>query len=344
MLRVVFTLDYELYGNGSGRLRELVYEPGERLREVFHRWNARFVNFVEVAEFQKIEQRGTDDAISLVTRQIRELYEEGFEVGIHLHPQWFNATYSNGGWVLDYSEYNLCTLPQPRIAAIVDQALEYLRGVLAQPQFTPLSFRAGNWLFQPTAAAAGVLAAKGFKLDSSVFKGGLQHKHALDYRPALRNGYYWPFSHNVNRADPAGPWIEIPVYAEMVPFWRMLTGKRVGLQTRGGTSTQQTAGHRLQRLRDYLRPRYPLKLDFCRMTLAEMTRMMDRLALEDRQEPGALRPIVAIGHTKDLIDIDAVSDFLGYLRDHEIPVSTFEDIYPSLLGAQVTPRESALSA
>ena len=85
MIDCIFTLDYEIYGNGTGTLKDLVYEPADRLRDVFRKWGARFVNFVEVAEFEKIEACGTDSAIELVRRQVGELYREGFEVVLFLH-------------------------------------------------------------------------------------------------------------------------------------------------------------------------------------------------------------------------------------------------------------------
>src|SRR5271167_1017965 len=114
MIECVFTLDYEIYGNGTGSLNDLVYEPAERLRNIFRKWNARFVNFVEVAEFERIEERRTDPAIDAVKDQIRRLYQEGFETALHLHPQWYNARFEQGQWILDYQEYNLCTLPRTR--------------------------------------------------------------------------------------------------------------------------------------------------------------------------------------------------------------------------------------
>lgn len=329
MIECVFTIDYEIYGNGTGALKDLVYEPAARLREVFRKRNARFVTFVEVAELEKIEACGTDRAIDLVKRQIRDLYEDGFEVGLHLHPQWCNARYDQERWHLDYSEYNLCTLPRERVVQIVERSTDYLRHVLDKHRFTPLSFRAGNWLFQPTQTAAGVLGEKGIKIDSSLFKGGLQHTHKLDYRRALRNGYYWPFNCDVTEPDRAGPWIEIPIYSEMVPFWRMLTAKRIGLQNRGGFVGRK--GQRLKRVLDLLRFRYPLKFDFCRMTLNELTSMMGRVIREDRAEPTVYRPVVAIGHTKDLIDLQTVDSFLSFLQVNRIAVSTFEGIYPRLL-------------
>ena len=328
MIEFLFTIDYEIYGNGTGLLEDLVYEPARRLTEIFQNWNARFVAFVEVAEFEKIETCGTDPGIDLVKQQIQEFYRHGFEVALHLHPQWCNARYERGAWVLDYSEYNLCTLPRRRIAEIVEHSLSYLRHVVNRSDFTPLSFRAGNWLFQPTHTAASVLAEKGIRIDSSVFKGGLQHHHRLDYRPALNNSYYWPFEHDVNLPDAGGPWIEVPIYTDMVPFWQMATSKRLSM--RNGGATSQSIRQQWSLIRDRLRLRYPLKLDFCRMTLSELTSMMDRIIREDQEDPEMFRPVVAIGHTKDLTDFDTVDAFLSFLKTNRIAISTFPDVYPKL--------------
>jgi hypothetical protein len=326
MIECIFTLDYEIYGDGTGALNELVYEPAKQLRDIFRKWNARFVNFVEVAEFDKIDACGTDPCIDLVKRQIKEFYQEGFEIALHLHPQWWNAQYDQGKWCLDASEYNLCTLPRTRIAQIVEGSLDYLRHVIDRRDFTPLSFRAGNWLFQPTQTAASVLAENGVRIDSSVFKGGLQRNHSLDYRRALQNGYYWPFDSDVTQPDPRGSWIEVPVYTEMVPFWKMPTTKRMGFN-KGLSIAGQGARQKLNRVFDFARFRYPLKLDFCRMTLHELTSMVSRVIRKDQKDPALYRPLVAIGHTKDLKDPQTVNDFLSFLRAKGIAVSTLEDIY-----------------
>jgi poly-beta-1,6-N-acetyl-D-glucosamine synthase len=330
MIDCIFTLDYEVYGDGTGSLIELVHEPARRLKDLFQSYDARFVAFVEIMEFEKFEAYGADPAVDLAKKQINEFYRDGFEIGLHLHPQWSNARFDRGKWSLDLTEYNLCTLPRTRIREIVGGSLAYLRHVVGQPQFTPLSFRAGNWLFQPTETAASVLAENGIRLDSSVFKGGLQRNHRLDYRPALRNGYYWPFSRDVNVPDPTGPWIEVPVYADMVPPWKMRTAKRMAFSNRYGATSQSTS-QKLTRTFDFLRFQYPLKLDFCRMTLSEMTSMVERIIQEDQKEPELYKPIVAIGHTKDLTDFSTVDAFLAFLRAKKIEVSTFETVYPKLL-------------
>jgi hypothetical protein len=337
MINCIFTLDYEIYGNGTGSLNELVYEPTERLLQVFEKWDARFVNYVEVSEFESIEQAGTDPAIEQVKRQVKDMHRRGHEIALHLHPQWYNARFEQGHWELDYSEYNLCTLPRPRIAEIVDRGVSYLGYLVDERQFGPISFRAGNWLFQPTRYAAQELSRRGLRIDSSVFKGGLQRNHRLDYRPAKKNGYYWTFSSDVNVPDPQGEWIELPIYAEMVAPWKMATSKRMGMGT-SPASTQSSAqkrpraslSSRVNRALDFLRPGYPLKFDFCRMTLPELTSMMERVISLDRHDPETLKPIVSIGHSKDLNDLETVDSFLGFLRAKNIPVVTFENIFSSV--------------
>jgi hypothetical protein len=60
--------------------------------------------------------------------------------------------------------------------------------------------------------------------------------------------------------------------------------------------------------------------------------MVERVIRKDRDEPELYRPLVAIGHTKDLVDLQTVDDFLSFLSSKGIAVSTFADIYPRLLG------------
>lgn len=331
MIECVFTIDYEIYGNGEGSLRELVLEPAEKLKILFRKHNARFVVFVEAAELEIIESKGTDEAIDDVKQQIRQFHKDGFELGLHLHPQWYNASHGNGSWQLDYGEYNLCSLPRERIVEIIERSIGYLRGLLAVKDFAPLSFRAGNWLFQPTQPTASVLAERGIKIDSSVFKGGIRHQHGLDYRPARRNGYFWPFRNDVNTADPQGTLIEFPTYTKMVPPWEILSFNRISLERKSSTRSSRRTD-KIYRILDFLRLCHPMKLDFCRLTTKELVGMFEKEIEKDRKSPGLFRPIVAIGHTKELVDFKTVEAFLSYLRGKSIPVSTFSDLLDKIKG------------
>lgn len=321
MVECVFTLDYEIYGNGEGSLRDLVVDPTRRLAELFQQFGAPFVVFAEAVEFGKMEEAQSDSAIVTVGAQLRELRAAGHEIALHLHPWWANARLEGGHWCLDWSERNVCTLEPDRVEAIVSEAIRYLRDVLDDPRFTPVSFRSGLWVMQPTAVIANVLAQHGVRVDSSVFKGGRIHALGLDYRPALENDGFWRFGADVNVPDSHGPLWEIPIHTQMVPFWRMLGRKRLKLQRKVPSATQ---GAPLpHRWRDFCRFRYPRKLDFCRMTFEEMREAIEGVLKEGPVRRGERRLVVAIGHSKDFVDSGALLRFLDFLQQRAVTVTTF---------------------
>jgi hypothetical protein len=324
MIECIFTIDYEIYGNGKGSLRDLVYEPTNRLMSVFMERQASFVVFAEALEFMKIEEHRSDEGIGRVREQLHELLEKGFEIGLHLHPWWWNAKRANGDWHLEWTERNLCEMPEQRIDDVVRSSIEYLRVATGQPGFVPLSFRGGLWLIQPTATMAKVLAKYGLQVDSSVFKGGRIQDVGVDYRPAMRNGYYWRFEADVNSVDPKGALLEVPIHTELVPFWKMISGKRLSLHRKvPGNGNGAPLGNRLG---DFARFRYPRKLDFCRMSLHEMCSVMNALLKHDKESPEVYKPVVAIGHSKDLVDFDAIREFLKYLGQNGIAVADFRQV------------------
>lgn len=330
MVECVFTLDYEIYGNGRGSLEKAVREPAARLSDAFAKYRAPMVVFVEAAEMEMIEAAGSDAASGAVRTQIAGLARDGHEIGLHMHPQWYRGSLSPDGWRLDQAEYNLGSLPEERIDELVGWAVAWLERAVDLPDYAPFSFRAGNWLFQPSAVLARVLAGRGLRLDSSVFKGGLQRRLGLDYRPALANGYHWRFSDDINRPDSDGVLMEVPIHARMVPFWKMLTSRRVGLQSRMPSGEGSGGGSRLARLRDFMRPTYPQKLDFCRLEPKEFRAMIEVELSKDARKPGEARPLVAIGHTKDLTDTATVDSALRFLADRGVRVTTLRGLAGSL--------------
>jgi peptidoglycan/xylan/chitin deacetylase (PgdA/CDA1 family) len=321
MIECVFTLDYEIYGNGEGSVRDLVLDPTRQLAALFQEFGVPLVVFAEAVEFARMEETRSDPDAVRVCAQLRELRDAGHEIALHLHPWWVNARYEDRHWCLDWSERNICILEPERVEAIVSSAIRYLRDALKDPRFTPLSFRSGLWIMQPTTVIASVLARHGVRVDSSVFKGGRVHALGLDYRPALRNGGFWRFRDDVNVPDQHGALWEIPIHTQMVPFWQMLGSKRLKVQRKVPRSSRGTPLPR--RWRDFLRFRYPQKLDFCRMTFDEMRAVIEGVLKEGQGRRGERRLVVAIGHSKDLVDFEAIQFFLEFLQERAVAVTTF---------------------
>ena len=321
MTECVFTLDYEIYGSGEGSLRDLVIDPTQRLGELFREFDVPFVVFTEAVEFAKMEEANSDRDSNNLRSQLRELHAAGHEIALHLHPWWANAQYESGRWQLDWNEINIATLKPARIDEIVSKAIQYLRDALADPTFTPHSFRSGLLAMQPTADVASVLARNGLQVDSSFFTGGRVRHLGLDYRRHQENGGYWRFDRDIRVSDPQGALLEIPIHTELVPFWKMLGRKRLKLQKSTQRSTQGTPlPHDWS---DFLRFRYPRKLDFCRMTFDEMRETTEAFLLKTKSRPEARSVMVAIGHSKDFVDSDSTRRFLTFLQDRSISVTTF---------------------
>lgn len=319
MIDFIFTLDYEIYGNGVGSLRDLVLDPTQRIAEIFRDFGAPFVIFAEAVELAKIDEAQSDPGSAAVREQLRELRAAGHEIALHLHPWWANARYESGRWQLDWNERNLGTLPPERLEAIVAAGIDYLRSALGDPDFTPVAFRAGQWLFQPSAGVTQVLVEHDVRLDSSVFKGGRMRGLGLDYRPAAANDAFWRFADDVNVPDSDGQLWEIPIHTEMVPFWRMLRPKRLQLQHKTRNASQ---GSPLPRdWRDFVRFRYPRKLDFCRMSFEEMRQAAEGSLANPCN--GCHNIVVAIGHSKDFLESNDIRRFLAFLRERALNVTTF---------------------
>ena len=60
---------------------------------------------------------------------------------------------------------------------------------------------------------------------------------------------------------------------------------------------------------------------------SEMTSMLEDVLRKDERDPGTYRPLVAIGHSKDLEDFDTIERLLDWLRLRDVPVTTLESAY-----------------
>ena len=56
MLRIIFTLDYEIHGNGDGSPLALMVEPTNRLFNLFDEYGAKLTIMADVAEILKFKE------------------------------------------------------------------------------------------------------------------------------------------------------------------------------------------------------------------------------------------------------------------------------------------------
>ena len=359
MFRVLFTLDYEIHGNGYGSPRTLMVEPTARLMALFSRYGARLTVMADVAEILRFkrhyDETGTDYFhYESICAQLREAVRGGHDVQLHLHPSYYNSHFAGDHLEQDFAEYDLARLPPQRLTQIVREGKDWLETLLrpVDPHYRCCAFRAANWSMNPSRGIVDALVDNGIALDSSVFKYGKRSGMVnFDYTTAHSDLVPWPVNSNdVCQRDPGGRLFEFPIYCEEQPAWRFLTATRLyrvlvgklnplpkdeydGASQSPGASSSALP---LDALRRLFFEKHAWKLDFnqCsgRQLIAAARRIEQRYgnATEDL-------PVVLIGHSKIFTGVNerSLEPFLRFVasKRQSFAFGTFRDFDPMRFAA-----------
>ncbi len=337
--KLLFTLDYEIHGNGDGNPQALMVEPTYRLMNVLEEYKQHLVIMADVAEilcFRRYrEQTGRDDFhVAEIEEQLRDAVRRGHDVQLHIHSSYFRAKWDGKHFDQCIEDYNMAALPIKRIREMVGECVGYLEALLrpVRADYKVWLFRAANWSMMPTPALYQVLTEYGITHDTSVYKGGCQGGSVCyDYRTAYDNLLpYKASAKNINDYDPAGAITELPIYTEMRPFYdfvspirlyRMLRAKlhrhkkpEQVKQEKGYVNIADKNDNRRLSLRSFF-TLSPLKMDFNQLRSRQLIRMMQHIearlaamdngknSVVDNSETDGCKvfPIILIGHSKTFI-------------------------------------------
>ena len=321
MLTVIFTLDYEIHGNGEGDPDSLMVEPTRRMLDLFDRHGAKLTIMADVAEILKFkeykERMGRDDyCFSAIEDQLRDAIRRGHDVQLHLHTSYLNARYEGGHWAQDWSEYNFASLPFERMNEVVRIGKQYLENLLqpVDPAYECNAFRAANWAVSPSGNVVRALVNNRIRIDTSVFKYGRREGIvSFDYSNADSNLVPWPVDEDdICRRNSQGQLIEVPIYCERRWIGVFLTPDRVRrvLMTKGhsikneyhngdvAATPRQTLASRFVKRFITLFQGHAWKADFNQCTAGQLSRALTRAA-QAHDPKGCKRiPFVLIGHSK----------------------------------------------
>ena len=223
MIQVIFTLDYEIHGNGDGNPKRLMVEPTDRLLRLFDEYGAKLTIMADVAEILKFkeykDQYGRDDyCYEEIINQLRDAIKRGHDVQLHLHSSYFNAWHDGQRWVQDWSEYDFARLPYERMDWMVKVSKNYLETIIREinPTYRCIAFRAANWSVCPANNVARALINNGIKIDTSVFKYGQREGIVgFDYTHAHSQAEPWRVREDDFCVAGGGAELwEFPIYSE----------------------------------------------------------------------------------------------------------------------------------
>jgi hypothetical protein len=335
MLKAVFTLDYEIHGNGQGCPHALMVETTDRMLRQFDAFGAKLTIMADVAEILKFKQyadeHGRDDYhYNKIADQLRRAIRGGHDVQLHIHASYFNAKHENGSWTQDWSEYDFAGLKPERLNEIVALGKNYLESLLhpVNPAYRCNVFRAANWSVSPSKNVVRALAANGFTMETSVFKYGVRRGLVnFDYSNAHDNLVPWRASEDdLCRPDPEGRLFEFPIYSENRRIGAFLTPMRIHRACvsrlhrfpkdgSGPAASGKTAARRgpLQKI-GWALGKHAWKADFNQCSGRQLIRALER-AEAVHAGNAAVLPFVLIGHSKLFTGMNerSLKPFLAYV-------------------------------
>lgn len=343
MVHVIFTLDYEIHGNGEGDPYALMVEPTARMMNQFDKYGAKLTIMADVAEILRFKDyydtTGRDSFhYCEIASQLQDAIRRGHDVQLHLHPGYFNAKLEGKQWVQDWSEYNFATLPFDRMSLMLREGKNYLENLLrpVKPSYECYAFRAANWAAQPSQNLIRALLANNFRIETSVFKHGIRKGLVeFDYSTAPSSIRQWRASdHEICTENTSnGRLWEYPIYSKLRPIHSFITPMRcyraiLGRlhKVRNPEFTASTRNNNMAFLSSaftlmcQLTKRHPWKADFNQCTGRQLACALNPILEKDTNSfQNAL--FLLIGHSKLYTPLNALVLTPLFLRIQESPDS-----------------------
>ena len=227
-MNLVITFDYELFGDGSGNIFNHMINPTNEILEICDEFNVKTTIFFEVIEYLVIKKEWDSgnfmgykkNPIKAIEDQLISAAISGHDIQLHIHPQWTNARYIDGNWLVDFSRWRLSDFKSignytiDSLLRVGKQTIEnLLKPYISDYECTIL--RAGAYNILPSSEIHRAMVKAGLKFDSSVYPGGFQKGELskYNYTNTSVNLDYWNVNPNDFSIEGNSNIIEIPIFA-----------------------------------------------------------------------------------------------------------------------------------
>jgi len=336
---LILTVDYELFGDGSGCFEHCVVNPAAQMASISDACDAPLTVFAEVLEIDAALKHGGAVAKGAegAERQLVELWKQGHDVQLHIHPQWIGARHDGETWQLDMKRWRCGSLTAREFQDAVEYGVEWLShrlGSSAAKRYACVAFRAGGWCVQGAPELLQTLKSCGIRLESSVAPGLYSNAPGawFDFRNAPARAW-WPVEDDVLRVTHSSDsLLEVPIltgrYARLAHLRELVARRRaptLATGCRGGYAGPAGERGRIMYKLDRVAALGQTMLDLSTLPAARMIALVEQW-LELHADASTPVPLVAIGHTKNFTRASAreFEAFLGWAsRRADIQFSTF---------------------
>ncbi|MEO7044537.1 MAG: hypothetical protein ABI091_04470 [Ferruginibacter sp.] len=179
--------DWEVLGNGLGNVAQLQYLPSLYFMKLAKRLGINLTFMVEVVQqLEFIKHLDQDYNIrvqkNLWDDNIRLMIDYGFDVQLHLHPQWLNAEYKDDYFFLR-DNWNMGKYEPAEQEKMITESIAYLENLIRpmKSDYKVVAYKGGSWGLQPSDSLFKTLDKAGVRVVMGVREGMSMPKNGVNY-------------------------------------------------------------------------------------------------------------------------------------------------------------------
>ncbi len=243
-MKLILTLDYELFGDGTGDVFKHIIAPTETILSIFNKHNIKTTIFFEVVEYWYLKKEwesgntmGYDkNPIAAIDSQLIKAFSEGHDIQLHLHPQWLGARYNENRWQLNLDNWRLSDFDLVEgynQNVLIEKGIKTLENLLKpiDANYSPSIIRAGGFNVVPSLKISDAMINNRILIDSSVYPGGYEDGDLsiYDYRKVSYKQDYWIADPNDFSVPSTTEYeiLEIPIFALPIKRYKKFSYPRL---------------------------------------------------------------------------------------------------------------------
>lgn len=291
MKTILLTIDYELFGDGSGNVFKHMIEPTNRILSVCNKYNTKITVFFEVVEYWALKrewEKGNtmgylSDPIKAIEKQLQSIYKQGHDIQLHIHPQWVDSQFIRGRWEVDLSQWRLgwyyIEEGEKSLYNLLKKGKETIESIIhpIDPSYTCIALRAGGYNVQPSEEIIRSMHKLGLLFDTSVYTGGVENNYLsrYDYSSVTNDKGYWFVEDDMaTDCDHRTRCMEVPIVALPVRTMNLLFAqqiRRILIDRKSGQHYRRTSEEKFRKLKFLFEKEWQI-WDFCMLSSFQQKR------------------------------------------------------------------------
>jgi len=353
--------DFEIKGNGFGNVADLQYLPALALCNIAKKHAVKATFMVDVAHLLILKNYAEENRNIQLQKTILEetlliIKEQGFDVQLHLHPQWLGASLTDGQFQVS-SNWNIGTYTESEQRLLVTQSMKYLHGLIQPhfPNYRIIAFKAGAWGLQPSGSFLSACIQSGIRIILAVRDGMRAPDAGIDYTNLEEKHLpYHPQPSDITKVNdlpnelvvlPLQPFAPDPLSLFILAtdtVRRKLCSVSDSVYYEANLNTRSTNNLSplacKNKLRFSLRP-YLTHLKIGNQPFSYLKRSFDHVIGRLRNYELKRIPVVIESHTKQLCGYyKHIDRFLGYIREKYHDEVEFSDLTSFLSEIEANPK------